>query len=120
MNSPAIIESPSTLSASDRENFVKIAQLFKVFSDASRLMILHILKSGPKSVGELVQALGTTQANISKHLRIIHEANILNREKHGTSVIYSIDDAFVLPLCELACTKLNCDKQELQNLAYTI
>jgi DNA-binding transcriptional ArsR family regulator len=83
-------------------------------------MILHSLKTGPKSVGELVGRLGTTQANISKHLRIIHDAKILKREKRGTSVIYSIDDDFVFPLCELVCTKLNRDKQDLQDLDYTI
>lgn len=104
----------------DREMYERIAELFKVFSDASRLMILHELKNGAMSVGELVDRLGTTQANISKHLRIIHDANILQREKRGTSVFYGIKDEFIFPLCELVCQKLNQDNQSRQELDYSI
>lgn len=100
--------------------FERIAELFKVFSDASRLMILQELKSGPKSVGELVESLGTTQANVSKHLRLIYGANILKREKRGTSVFYSVKDEFIFPLCDLVCSKLDQDNQNRQELDYSI
>tara|TARA_R110002096_G_scaffold164099_5_gene331784 strand:- start:4868 stop:5230 length:363 start_codon:yes stop_codon:yes gene_type:complete len=113
--------SPQTApDALDRQSYEMIAELFKVFADASRLSILHALKGGPKSVGELVEQLGSTQANISKHLRILNDANILQREKRGTSAFYSIDDEFIFPLCELICDKLNRDSQNRQVLDFSI
>ena len=97
-------KNPKTL---DREALEQVAGMFKVFSDATRLEILQSLKPGRRSVGDLVDELEMTQANISKHLRVMFEAKLLNREQEGTSVYYSIDDEFVFPLCELVCDKLN-------------
>ncbi|MDF1826232.1 MAG: metalloregulator ArsR/SmtB family transcription factor [Verrucomicrobiales bacterium] len=109
-----------SLPAPSREQFEMIAELFKVFADASRLSILHSLKSAPKSVGELVEELDLTQANVSKHLRIMHDARILRREKQGTSVFYSIDDSVIFPLCDLICDKLNRDHQSRPVLDFSI
>lgn len=104
----------------DREALDKIARLFKVFADGSRLAILQALKSGPRSVGELVEEFDTTQANVSKHLRILHDARILKREKQGTSAIYSLDDDFVFPLCELVCDKLSRDSKQQTEFDFSI
>ena len=104
----------------NREALDQIARVFKVFADASRLAILQSLKSGPKSVGELVEEFDTTQANISKHLRVLHDAHILKREKQGTSAIYSLDDDFVFPLCELVCDKLSRDSRKRIDFDYSI
>ena len=92
-----------------RASLERIADLFKVFGDATRLAIVQELKGGALNVGELVERLGTTQANVSKHLRIMHDARLLRRERRGTAVFYAIDDAFVLPLCKIVCDKLSRD-----------
>ncbi|MDF1813782.1 MAG: metalloregulator ArsR/SmtB family transcription factor [Verrucomicrobiales bacterium] len=97
--------------AANRASFEVIADLFKVFSDATRLSILQSLKAGPLTVGQLVEHLGMTQANISKHLKILADARILRRTKEGTSVYYEIDDDFIFPLCEIVCDKLVRDSQ---------
>jgi DNA-binding transcriptional ArsR family regulator len=104
----------------DRESLERIAELFKVFSDATRLSILQELKSGPQNVGELVEQLGTTQANVSKHLRLLHEARIVSREKQGTASYYSIDDNCVFPLCEMICDKLNRDGKSQGEVDFSI
>jgi len=97
---------PSTV-AKNRESFEAIAELFRVFGDATRLQILQSLSQGEKNVGELVDSLEMTQANVSKHLRTLYDAKILRREKRGTATYYQIDDDFIHPLCELICDKLN-------------
>ncbi len=97
---------PSTV-AKNRASFEAIAELFRVFGDATRLQILQALSQGEKNVGELVDSLEMTQANVSKHLRTLHDAKILRREKRGTATYYQIDDDFIHPLCELICDKLN-------------
>ncbi len=103
-----------------RASLERIADLFKVFSDATRLAILQALKAGPMSVGQLVEHLGTTQANVSKHLRVLHDAHILTRHKDGTHAFYAIDDNFVYPLCALVCEKLNRDDQSRQGFDFVI
>jgi DNA-binding transcriptional ArsR family regulator len=85
----------------------RVARLFRVFGEATRLALLQELKDGPKSVGELVDALPTTQANVSKQLKMLHDAGLVARTKQGTSVIYEICEPMVFELCKLACEKLN-------------
>ena len=93
----------------DRVAIEKIANVFRVFSEPTRLQILQELKDGAHSVNELVEAVETSQANVSKQFRILFEAGVLTKEKSGTQVFYSIKDDIVFPLCELVCDKLNRD-----------
>lgn len=112
--------SPSTV-AKNRASFEAIAELFRVFGDASRLQILQSLMQGERNVGELVDSLDMSQANVSKHLRTLYEAKLLSREKRGTATYYRIDDDFIHPLCELICDKLNRNyEQPTENFSFSI
>lgn len=91
----------------DRAALERVAGLFRAFSEPTRLAILQELKEGARSVGELGEVLGTTQANVSKQLRVLNEAGVVRREKRGNQVFYSVEGDFVYPFCELACEKLN-------------
>ncbi|MCB1207639.1 MAG: winged helix-turn-helix transcriptional regulator [Verrucomicrobiae bacterium] len=91
----------------DRQSLERIASFFKVFAEPTRLAILQLLRKGPASVNDLVAALSTSQANVSKQLKTLHAADLLNREPRGTQVIYSISEPIVFDLCELVCSKLN-------------
>ncbi len=103
-----------------REDLERIAEIFRVFSEATRLGILQALRHGERSVNELVEQLGTTQANISKQLRILHDARLLARSKRGTQVFYALDDEMITPLCELVCGKLNRDASRRPYLEFSI
>ncbi len=85
----------------------KIAANFRALSEPTRLAILQELKAGPKTVNELVEALGLSQANVSKQLSVLKEAGFLEREQQGTSAFYSISDPMVMKLCALVCDRLN-------------
>lgn len=50
----------------NRQALEKIAEVFRVFSEATRLQILQELKAGPLNVTQLVEALKVSQANVSK------------------------------------------------------
>ena len=91
----------------DRESLQKIAELFRVFSEPTRLGILQFLKGRSTSVNEIVEALETSQANISKQLRILYDADLLVREQKGNQVFYSIKESMVFDLCSIVCDKLN-------------
>jgi DNA-binding transcriptional ArsR family regulator len=97
-------EIPMKLEATELE---RVANLFRVFAEATRLALLQELKEGPRTVGELVDALPTTQANVSKQLKMLHDAGLVARTKQGTRVIYEISEPMVFELCRIACDKLN-------------
>lgn len=83
-----------------------IAERFKLLSEPMRLRILHLLRDGELTVGELTARLGITQPNASKHLRTLQEAGVLRREQRGNLVFYSIRDESIFQLCEVVCDSL--------------
>lgn len=93
----------------DAAQLERVAVLFKAFAEPTRLAILQELKNGPRSVGDVVSSIGTSQANVSKQLRILREARVVRQEKQGTSVLCSIADPVVFELCRLVCDKINRD-----------
>jgi ArsR family transcriptional regulator len=80
-----------------------VAARFRVLGEASRLKLLQALRSGEKSVSDLLRATGLAQANASRHLQTLTEAGILSRRKEGLKVIYSIADPGIFKLCEHVC-----------------
>ena len=78
-----------------------IAQRFRVIGEPMRIRLLDHLRSGPASVGELSEALGATQQNVSKHLGVLLQAGIVAREKRGNHAVYSMVDASGFALWEL-------------------
>lgn len=85
----------------------RVAAQFRQLAEPTRLAILQELKTGPRSVSSIVDALHTSQANISKHLKQLHDAGLLDRRREGTQVIYSIGDTMIFDLCRLVCERLN-------------
>lgn len=83
-----------------------IADRFRLLSEPMRLRILHLLREGEMTVGELTNRLGITQPNASKHLRTLQEAGILRRNQRGNLVYYSIRDESIFQLCEVVCDSL--------------
>jgi len=78
------------------------AKLFRGFSDPSRLAILESLRSGPKSVGEVVSATGFAQSSVSTHLTCLHECGLVSRQQQGRYVYYSLSDQRVEALLNTA------------------
>jgi DNA-binding transcriptional ArsR family regulator len=99
----AVKRSPSEPDELRPELLEYIASRFKVLSDPRRLKILHTLEAGERSVTELVEATGSTQANVSKHLGILTRAAMVGRRKKGLNVYYSITDPVIFELCKLVC-----------------
>jgi DNA-binding transcriptional ArsR family regulator len=81
----------------------RVAKNFRTLGEPLRLRILQLLEMGEKSVGEIVIALDGNQPNISKHLQILFDADLVGRRREGTSILYAISDPTVLKLCELVC-----------------
>jgi DNA-binding transcriptional ArsR family regulator len=93
-----------------------IAQRFRVIGEPMRIRLLDRLRDGALSVGELVDATGGSQQNLSKHLMVLHQAGIVSRRKDGNRVVYEISDPTVFALCESVCGGLQQQVAELARL----
>ena len=93
-----------------------VAQRFRVIGEPMRIRLLDQLRDGERSVGDLVEALGATQQNVSKHLGVLHQAGVVSRAKQGTFVRYSIADSGVFDLCEQVCGGLRQQISELDQI----
>ena len=69
-----------------------LADLFQAVSDPTRLRIVALLARMELSVGELAQLLDQSQPRVSRHVRILAEAGIVDRRKEGSWVFLAIAD----------------------------
>lgn len=84
-----------------------VARRFRALGDPTRLQLLHELFEGEElSVNDLCARVGTSQANVSKHLRSLMDEGILARRKEGLYAFYRIADPSVRSLCSLVCGSL--------------
>jgi len=83
-----------------------VAERFKVLAEPARLEILNTLRSGERSVTELVRETGLGQANLSKHLQLLHAHGFVARRKEGVSVYYALAES-VDDLCDIMTRQLN-------------
>jgi DNA-binding transcriptional ArsR family regulator len=84
----------------------QVAEYFSILSEPMRLKLLNLLRNGEKCVQELVDATSTSQANVSKHLKVMLQAGILSRRTEGTSAYYRVEDPLIFELCNLVCDRL--------------
>jgi DNA-binding transcriptional ArsR family regulator len=80
-----------------------VAARFKVLAEPARLQILGALMRGPLHVTALIDATGLNQANLSKHLRLLHAQGFVSRRRDGLFVHYALADDSVHALCDLMC-----------------
>jgi DNA-binding transcriptional ArsR family regulator len=90
-----------------------VAARFRALSEAIRLRILQTLENGETSVSALAEKVGSTQPNISKHLKVLQDVGLVKRRPVGTTAYYSIADEMVFELCEMVCSRLR-DRLEAQ------
>lgn len=90
-----------------------VAARFRAMGEPLRLRILQQLEDGDRSVSALAESVVSTQPNVSKHLKVLQDAGLVERRQQGTSVYYSIADAMVFELCDMICSKLR-DRLEAQ------
>jgi DNA-binding transcriptional ArsR family regulator len=86
--------------------FAQVSQFFSLLAEPSRLKILFILCNGEKSVNQVTEESGSSQANVSRHLTALHREGILKRRKAGVTVYYSIGDEATLGICQSVCARV--------------
>jgi DNA-binding transcriptional ArsR family regulator len=94
-----------------------VAARFRILGEPIRIQLLQALQPGERNVSDLVGAVGSTQPNISKHLRILQDAGLVSRRQDGNSVYYSITDPTVFALCDVVCSSIRARLMQSASLA---
>jgi len=80
------------------EHIEQAATAMKAIAHPLRLKILCVLGEQEVSVQEIVEAVGTTQSNVSQHLAILRDKGVLRTRKDANRVFYRVSDARTLAL----------------------
>ena len=65
--------------------------VFKALADPTRREILHLLRSGPRSSGEIAARFPTAWATVSRHLAVLRNAELVTTERNGSTILYELD-----------------------------
>ena len=79
----------------DEEILYELADLFKVFSDTTRIKILYALMPGERCVADIAEAVNATQSAVSHQMRILKAARLVKFQREGKNVLYSLADEHV-------------------------
>lgn len=78
-----------------KDDYLKLATLFKMFGDGTRVQILHALEQSEMCVCDLASLLGMTKSAISHQLKALRLTNLVKFRKEGQIVYYSLADDHV-------------------------
>ena len=79
----------------DEELLYDLADLFKVFSDTTRIKILFALMGRELCVADIAEQTGSTQSGVSHQLRTLKQARLVKFQRDGRNVVYSLADDHV-------------------------
>ncbi|HRH42896.1 MAG TPA: metalloregulator ArsR/SmtB family transcription factor [Pyrinomonadaceae bacterium] len=84
-----------------------VSDYFKILAEPVRLQILWKIGNCEMCVGEIVDGIDTKQPNVSKHLKVMQEAGILNKRQLKNLALYTVSDPNIFLLCDIVCGALN-------------
>jgi DNA-binding transcriptional ArsR family regulator len=95
-----------------RPLFEQLAERFRALAEPNRLAILSALRTGERTVTGLMDDTGLNQANLSKHLRMLHQQGYVARRKEGLHVFYRLRDEDVFRICDIVCSRIETDLRD--------
>ena len=90
----------------DSAQIDNLADLFRLFSDSTRLRIIHVLMHQELCVADLSSLLGMRQPAVSHQLKLLRLSRLVKYRKEGTTVYYTLDDEHVSELFQIALKHL--------------
>ena len=91
----------------DEEVLYDIAELFKVFSDSTRVRILYALGEGELCVCCIADLLGMTQSAISHQLRVLKQSRLVKYRRDGKTIYYSLCDGHIKTILDMGMEHLS-------------
>ncbi len=77
------------------------AEISKTMAHPIRLAILHFLRDGEKTVNEIVQTIGASQSNVSQHLALMRQRQIVRTRKSGSTIFYRVSSPKISQACDM-------------------
>jgi ArsR family transcriptional regulator len=77
------------------------ADFCSALSDPTRLLILYTLSEQPCNVNELTSQLGLNQSSCSRHLKVLRERGLVDAQRSGTTITYSLADSRLIDAIDL-------------------
>ena len=74
---------------------VQLAELFRLLGEPNRLRLVAACLDGPRSVGDLTEAVGVSQSLVSQHLRLLRAGRLLKQTRSGRHVYYELPDCHI-------------------------
>ena len=90
----------------DEEILYDLADLFKVFSDTTRIKILFVLMDKDLCVADIAETIGASQSAVSHQLRILKQARLVKFQREGKNVIYALSDDHVHTMLDQGMTHI--------------
>ena len=97
----------------DREDIGLASKLFRSLGDPMRLSIIQILANGERRVTDLVDELGSSQANVSGHLACLKDCGLVSDRPEGRAVFYALAHPELFDLLRTAEALLARSGQEI-------
>ena len=72
-------------------------RVMKALSDPNRVRVLKLLQEGELCVCEIQKVLGLAQSTVSKHMKLLEDAGLVDRTRQGTWILYSLADGSESP-----------------------
>jgi DNA-binding transcriptional ArsR family regulator len=82
----------------DEQTAARLAELFRAFSDPSRIRIISALAAEELNVGTLADSVGLSESAVSHQLRVLRQMHLVRVRKEGRQVFYALDDEHVSDL----------------------
>ncbi len=74
------------------------ANICQALGDPKRILILYALDDEPRHVTALAEALNMPQPTVSRHLGVLRDRGLVQTERNGTAVIYTLTDGRIIEL----------------------
>ncbi|HEX8992045.1 MAG TPA: metalloregulator ArsR/SmtB family transcription factor [Anaerolineales bacterium] len=84
--------------ALDEHSAAHVAELFRAFSDTSRVRIMSALLNGEMNVSALSAAVGISESAVSHHMRGLRQMRLVTARKDGKEVHYRVEDEHIIHL----------------------
>jgi ArsR family transcriptional regulator, lead/cadmium/zinc/bismuth-responsive transcriptional repressor len=94
----------------DEHTAAHVAELFRSFSDTSRVRILYALVDREMNVTALAEMVGVSESAISHHLRGLRQMHIVQARRDGKEVYYRIEDPHIIALFQQGVAHIRDDR----------
>ncbi len=91
----------------NEDTIFEVSNLYKVFSDETRLKILNALLISELCVCDISEILGMTHSSISHQLKVLRDLKLVKAKKIGKSVFYSLKDDHIQKIIEIGVEHIN-------------